>query len=57
MFTFISCIVNFEGQESPVAQSSLASKDIDLEAGQIDPYTETWPGALQDIAFKCGTKA
>lgn len=49
-------MVNFEGQESPVVQSSLASKDIDLEAGQIDPYTETCTGALQDIAFKCGTK-
>ncbi|XP_042027811.1 RNA polymerase II C-terminal domain phosphatase-like 1 [Salvia splendens] len=52
----VSTFPSFSGQESPVAQSSLASKDIDLEAGQIDPYIETCPGVLQDIAFKCGTK-
>ncbi|KAL6567434.1 hypothetical protein OROGR_001102 [Orobanche gracilis] len=38
------------------AQPSPANKDIDLEAGQIGPYSETCTGALQNIAFKCGTK-
>ncbi|XP_057764576.1 RNA polymerase II C-terminal domain phosphatase-like 1 isoform X2 [Salvia miltiorrhiza] len=52
----VSNFPSFSGQESPVAQPSLASKDIDLEAGQIDPYTETCTGALQEIAFKCRTK-
>ncbi|KAH6829050.1 C-terminal domain phosphatase-like 1 [Perilla frutescens var. hirtella] len=47
---------SFSGQDGPVAQQSLANKDLDLEAGQIDPYTETCTGALQEIAFKCGTK-
>ncbi|KZV57582.1 RNA polymerase II C-terminal domain phosphatase-like 1 [Dorcoceras hygrometricum] len=37
-------------------QPSLVNKDLDLEAGQIDPYPETATGALQDIALKCGTK-
>ncbi|XP_073016962.1 RNA polymerase II C-terminal domain phosphatase-like 1 isoform X1 [Primulina eburnea] len=37
-------------------QPSLVNKDLDLEAGQIDPYPETSTGALQDIALKCGTK-
>lgn len=50
------CIIIFEVQDGPVAQPSSASKDLDLEAGQIDPYTETGTGALQDIAFKCGTQ-
>ncbi|KAK6149867.1 hypothetical protein DH2020_017392 [Rehmannia glutinosa] len=47
---------SFSGGDSSVAQPSSANKDLDLEAGQIDPYTETCTGALQDIAFKCGTK-
>ncbi|GFP94718.1 RNA polymerase ii c-terminal domain phosphatase-like 1 [Phtheirospermum japonicum] len=46
----------FSGGDGAVAQLSSANKDIDLEAGQIDPYTETCTGALQDIAYKCGTK-
>ncbi|KAL3627703.1 hypothetical protein CASFOL_029066 [Castilleja foliolosa] len=46
----------FSGGDGAVAQLSSANKDIDLEAGQIDPYTETFTGALQDIAYKCGTK-
>lgn len=47
---------SFSVQDGPVAQPSSASKDLDLEAGQIDPYTETGPGALLEIAFKCGTQ-
>ncbi|KAL0353132.1 UNVERIFIED_CONTAM: RNA polymerase II C-terminal domain phosphatase-like 1 [Sesamum angustifolium] len=49
-------IYNFEGEDGSVNQPSSANKDLDLEAGQIDPYTETCTGTLQDIAFKCGTK-
>ncbi|KAL7088882.1 hypothetical protein ACP275_13G155500 [Erythranthe tilingii] len=47
---------SFHGEDASVAQPSSANKDLDLEAGQIDPYIETCIGALQDIAFKCGTK-
>ncbi|KAI3456311.1 hypothetical protein Pfo_012974 [Paulownia fortunei] len=47
---------SFSGEDGSVAQPSSANKDLDLEAGQIDPYTESCTGALQDIAFKCGTK-
>ncbi|KAL0300745.1 UNVERIFIED_CONTAM: RNA polymerase II C-terminal domain phosphatase-like 1 [Sesamum radiatum] len=39
-----------------MAQLSSANEDLDLEAGQIDPYGENSTEALQDIAFKCGTK-
>ncbi|KAH6793138.1 hypothetical protein C2S52_003615 [Perilla frutescens var. hirtella] len=45
-----------ESQDGLVAQPSLANKDLDLKAGQIDPYTKTCTRALQEIAFKCGTK-
>ncbi|KAL0363336.1 UNVERIFIED_CONTAM: RNA polymerase II C-terminal domain phosphatase-like 1 [Sesamum calycinum] len=47
---------SFSGEDGSVNQPSSANKDLDLEAGQIDPYTETCTGTLQDIAFKCGTK-
>ncbi|KAI3466651.1 hypothetical protein Pfo_023314 [Paulownia fortunei] len=47
---------SFSGEGSPMAQLSSAKKDLDLEGGQIDPCCETSTGALQDIAFKCGTK-
>lgn len=36
--------------------SQPANKDPDLEAGQIDPYSEAPAGVLHDIALKCGTK-
>lgn len=49
-------IINLEGEDGSVTRPSSANKDLDLEAGQIDPYTETWTGVLQDIAHKCGTK-
>ncbi|KAG8365476.1 hypothetical protein BUALT_Bualt18G0108700 [Buddleja alternifolia] len=51
----ISLLLLF-GEDSPMTQLSPANKDLDLEAGQIDPSSETPTGALQDIAFKCGTK-
>ncbi|KAL2244815.1 UNVERIFIED_CONTAM: hypothetical protein Sindi_2749700 [Sesamum indicum] len=47
---------SFSGEDGSVNEPSSANKDLDLEAGQIDPYTETCTGALQDIAFKCGAK-
>ncbi|PIN07645.1 Phosphoprotein phosphatase [Handroanthus impetiginosus] len=47
---------SFSGEGRPVAQPSSADKDLDLEAGQIDPNSESSAGALQDIALKCGTK-
>ncbi|KAK4491676.1 hypothetical protein RD792_002442 [Penstemon davidsonii] len=48
--------LSFSGKDGPATQPSPASKDLDLEAGQIDPYAETSIGVLQDIALKCGTK-
>lgn len=39
-----------------MAQLSSANKDLDLEAGQIDPSCVNSSGALQEIAFKSGTK-
>lgn len=39
-----------------MAQLSSVHKDLDLEAGQIDPSNATSAGVLQDIAFKSGTK-
>ncbi|KAH6763969.1 C-terminal domain phosphatase-like 1 [Perilla frutescens var. hirtella] len=47
---------SISGEDSPMAQLPSADKDLDLEAGQIDPSSVTSAGALQDIAFKCGTK-
>ncbi|CAI9772851.1 unnamed protein product [Fraxinus pennsylvanica] len=47
---------SLSGEDAPIAQPSSGNKDPDLEAGQIDPYPETPAGALQDIAYKCGTK-
>ncbi|KAL6562164.1 hypothetical protein OROGR_003171 [Orobanche gracilis] len=47
---------SFSGGDGASAQSSPANKNLELEAGQIDPYSETCAGALQNIAFKCGTK-
>ncbi|XP_022845674.1 RNA polymerase II C-terminal domain phosphatase-like 1 isoform X3 [Olea europaea var. sylvestris] len=47
---------SLSGEDAPIAQPSSGNKDLDLEAGQIDPYPETPAGALQDIAYKCGTK-
>lgn len=49
-------VSNFQGDGSPVAQLSSTNKDLDLEAGQIDSWSDTSTGALEDIAFKCGTK-
>ncbi|XP_042042010.1 RNA polymerase II C-terminal domain phosphatase-like 1 [Salvia splendens] len=43
-------------EDSLVAQMSSAYKDLDLEAGQIDPSSATSAAVLQDIAFKSGTK-
>lgn len=39
-----------------MTQFPSADRDLDLEAGQIDPSNVTSTGALQDIAFKSGTK-
>lgn len=47
---------DFPGDGSPVAQFSSADKDFDIETGQIDPSSVTSAGALQDIAYKSGTK-
>ncbi|KAK4386620.1 RNA polymerase II C-terminal domain phosphatase-like 1 [Sesamum angolense] len=47
---------SFSSEDSAMAQLSSANEDLDLEAGQIDPYGENSTEALQDIAFKCGTK-
>ncbi|KAL3519721.1 hypothetical protein ACH5RR_017870 [Cinchona calisaya] len=47
---------SFSGEDASMVRSSSANRDLDLESGQIDPYVETLVGALQDIAFKCGTK-
>ncbi|KAG8385604.1 hypothetical protein BUALT_Bualt03G0062400 [Buddleja alternifolia] len=47
---------SLSGEDRSVTQPSSTEKDLDLEAGQIDPCTETSTRALQDIAFKCGTK-
>lgn len=47
---------DFQGKDSSVAQLSSSNKDLDLEAGQIDPSCLTSAGALQEIAFKSGTK-
>ncbi|KAL7102927.1 hypothetical protein ACP275_08G148500 [Erythranthe tilingii] len=47
----------FSGDGSTVAQLPSTSKDLDLEDGQIDAWSETSStGVLEDIAFKCGTK-
>lgn len=46
---------DFEGGNSPM-QLSPPNKDIDLEAGQINPCSLTSVEALWDIAIKCGTK-
>ncbi|XP_042038793.1 RNA polymerase II C-terminal domain phosphatase-like 1 isoform X1 [Salvia splendens] len=43
-------------EDSLVAQMSSAYKDLDLEAGQIDPSSATSAAVLLDIAFKSGTK-
>lgn len=48
---------SISGEDSPMAQFPSADRDLDLEAGQIDPSNVTSTGALQDIAFKSGTKA
>ncbi|KAM3362378.1 RNA polymerase II C-terminal domain phosphatase-like 1 isoform X1 [Capsicum galapagoense] len=42
-------------EEVSLGRSSSSNRDLDLEPGH-DPYLETPAGALQDIAFKCGTK-
>ncbi|XP_011086104.1 RNA polymerase II C-terminal domain phosphatase-like 1 [Sesamum indicum] len=47
---------SFSSEDSAMAQLPSANEDLDLEAGQIDPYGENSTEALQDIAFKCGTK-
>ncbi|PIN16319.1 Phosphoprotein phosphatase [Handroanthus impetiginosus] len=47
---------SFSGEDGSVAQPYSENKDPDLEAGQIDPSTETCVGALEYIAFKCGAK-
>ncbi|XP_057790491.1 RNA polymerase II C-terminal domain phosphatase-like 1 [Salvia miltiorrhiza] len=47
---------SISGENSPVAQLSSSNKDLDLEAGQIDPSSATSAGVLQDIAFKSGTQ-
>ncbi|XP_060195707.1 RNA polymerase II C-terminal domain phosphatase-like 1 [Lycium barbarum] len=44
------------GEEISLGRSSSSNRDLDLEPGHYDPYLETPAGALQDIAFKCGTK-
>ncbi|KAK4347129.1 hypothetical protein RND71_033468 [Anisodus tanguticus] len=44
------------GEEVSLGRSSSSNRDLDLEPGHYDPYLETPAGALQDIAFKCGTK-
>ncbi|KAJ8545550.1 hypothetical protein K7X08_018133 [Anisodus acutangulus] len=44
------------GEEVSLERSSSSNRDLDLEPGHYDPYLETPVGALQDIAFKCGTK-
>ncbi|EYU43412.1 hypothetical protein MIMGU_mgv1a0014621mg, partial [Erythranthe guttata] len=47
----------FSGDGSTVAQLPSTNKDLDLEDGQIDAWSETSStGVLEDIAFKCGTK-
>ncbi|CAA0836000.1 RNA polymerase II C-terminal domain phosphatase-like 1 [Striga hermonthica] len=47
---------SFLGGDGPVPQPLSSNKDFEFEAGQIGPYPETCTGALQEIAFKCGTK-
>ncbi|KAG6387207.1 hypothetical protein SASPL_152393 [Salvia splendens] len=47
---------DFQDEDSLVAQMSSAYKDLDLEAGQIDPSSATSAAVLLDIAFKSGTK-
>ncbi|KAJ8549588.1 hypothetical protein K7X08_033295 [Anisodus acutangulus] len=44
------------GEEASMGRSSSSNRDLDFEPGNYDPYLETPAGALQDIAFKCGTK-
>lgn len=46
---------SFTVEEVSLGRSSSSNRDLDLEPGH-DPYLETPAGALQDIAFKCGTK-
>ncbi|KAL6580083.1 hypothetical protein OROMI_008107 [Orobanche minor] len=47
---------SISGKNSSVAQLSSSNKDPDLKAGQIDPSCLTSAGAVQEIAFKSGTK-
>ncbi|KAL8507448.1 hypothetical protein ACS0TY_018118 [Phlomoides rotata] len=47
---------SISGGDSPMAQLSSPNKNLDLEAGQINPCSLTSVEALWDIAFKCGTK-
>ncbi|CAL5344948.1 unnamed protein product [Camellia sinensis] len=53
----LSSYHSFSGEEVPLGRSSSSSRELDVEPGRVDPYTETPIGALQDIAIKCGTKA
>ncbi|KAL7243788.1 hypothetical protein ACSBR1_016083 [Camellia fascicularis] len=52
----LSSYHSFSGEEVPLGRSSSSSRELDVEPGRVDPYTETPIGALQDIAIKCGTK-
>ena len=45
-----------EGEDVPLGRSSSSTRDLDIEPGRVDIYSETPAGALQDIATKCGTK-
>ncbi|XP_052202721.1 RNA polymerase II C-terminal domain phosphatase-like 1 isoform X2 [Diospyros lotus] len=47
---------SFSGEDVPLGRSSSSTRDLDIEPGRVDIYSETPAGALQDIATKCGTK-
>uniref|UniRef100_A0A5B6ZK95 protein-serine/threonine phosphatase n=1 Tax=Davidia involucrata TaxID=16924 RepID=A0A5B6ZK95_DAVIN len=47
---------SFSGEDVPLGRSSSSNRDLDMEPGRVDLYAESPAGALQDIAFKCGTK-
>ncbi|PWA97875.1 C-terminal domain phosphatase-like 1 [Artemisia annua] len=48
---------SFSGEESSLGQSSSSNRDMDIEAGGNDTYSESPAEYLHFIAYKCGTKA
>ncbi|XAR66443.1 Phosphoprotein phosphatase [Bertholletia excelsa] len=47
---------SFSDEDVPLGYSLTGSRDLQIESGRGDLYSETPAGALQDIALKCGTK-